>query len=121
MKRGLKAFKVPGTDGCYNRYPDEKGTESKVANETVQGTESDPEFTTVTPMKRGLKGQCDCPMSERWCGYNRFPDEKGTERPRPVLDQDCGPLGYNRYPDEKGTESTQFEQIAVQWLQPLPR
>ena len=40
---------------CYNRYPDEKGTESRIyVDETsVCGV------TTVTPMKRGLKVNCD--------------------------------------------------------------
>ena len=53
MKRGLKA-EVPAVavSTSYNRYPDEKGTESldafqEVLNEYV--------VTTVTPMKRGLK------------------------------------------------------------------
>ena len=37
-------------------------------------------------------------------GYNRYPDEKGTESltfPNVALTS----IGYNRYPDEKGTES----------------
>ena len=38
-------------------------------------------------------------------GYNRYPDEKGTESSQ-IIDQRSGGLtGYNRYPDEKGTES----------------
>ena len=35
--------------------------------------------------------------------YNRYPDEKGTERHLPRI-LGCDPC-YNRYPDEKGTES----------------
>ena len=36
--------------------------------------------TTVTPMKRGLKGRDDTPDGCRNLCYNRYPDEKGTER-----------------------------------------
>ena len=41
-------------------------------------------------------------------GYNRFPDEKGTERePADKLSDKDDTLDacYNRFPDEKGTES----------------
>ena len=54
MKRGLKArarLRLMWAWGCYNRFPDEKGTES----------------TGATPAYVG------------WGCYNRFPDEKGTE------------------------------------------
>ena len=60
MKRGLKV-KVESSGvkpnrqvRCYNRYPDEKGTESLTITETV-ATDTQAEVTTVTPMKRGLK------------------------------------------------------------------
>ena len=58
MKRGLKV-QYRNLDilavrwSCYNRYPDEKGTESLLDLPFKQ-----PHIvTTVTPMKRGLK---DC-------------------------------------------------------------
>ena len=37
-------------------------------------------------------------------GYNRYPDEKGTES---FVQDDAilAHISYNRYPDEKGTES----------------
>ena len=89
--------------------------------------------TTVSPMKRGLKAIALIyrNRSSKQGRYNRFPDEKGTERPvktsmnrhahrdvttvspmkrglkapsqREVMDRErrC----YNRFPDEKGTES----------------
>ena len=54
MKRGLKGTmrrESVEAYSCYNRYPDEKGTESQcylnILNVIV--------VTTVTPMKRGLK------------------------------------------------------------------
>ena len=63
----------------YNRYPDEKGTERRTTvtpnfdDITANGV------TTVTPMKRGLKGK-ETKGSAPWlCRYNRYPDEKGTE------------------------------------------
>ena len=37
-------------------------------------------------------------------GYNRFPDEKGTESTL-LYQQRHRVGGYNRFPDEKGTES----------------
>ena len=55
MKRGLKGFLPSGRrllDACYNRFPDEKGTESQ------------------TPSITNRQGGSS---------YNRFPDEKGTE------------------------------------------
>ena len=80
MKRGLKAYlrlvrcALPSR---YNRYPDEKGTESS-----------------------GIQTETQPPI----LSYNRYPDEKGTEsqigQAGKVIDE-C----YNRYPDEKGTES----------------
>ncbi len=36
--------------------------------------------TTVSPMKRGLKEQLQVVCMGQISGYNRFPDEKGTER-----------------------------------------
>ena len=50
----------------YNRYPDEKGTESIPA-----------------------------------CQLQRYPDEKGTE-------STIRTNRYNRYPDEKGTERSTY-------------
>ena len=55
MKRGLKATQNTSSApfiSCYNRYPDEKGTESHV-----------PSALRMHPPS----------------GYNRYPDEKGTE------------------------------------------
>ena len=79
MKRGLKATydMLSGmiTDG-YNRYPDEKGTEScffytfNIMHIRV---------TTATPMKRGLKDVTERIDRSSPTGYNRYPDEKGTE------------------------------------------
>ena len=97
MKRGLKDFSpfvMLSPIACYNRYPDEKGTESGV-------------FIAIH-----LITKC----------YNRYPDEKGTESqidrgcrsPR---------QSYNRYPDEKGTESSPSSilTLCLSMLQPLPR
>ncbi len=78
MKRGLKVSKTELTifqRSCYNRFPDEKGTESKI----------DPDGYP------------------RAVSYNRFPDEKGTESLPDIADSTEIP-GYNRFPDEKGTE-----------------
>ena len=36
--------------------------------------------TTVTPMKRGLKANTEPSLFNQSGGYNRYPDEKGTER-----------------------------------------
>ena len=86
MKRGLKVWSVGVRFAlcvpCYNRFPDEKGTESYESASCHQG---------------------------RGWSYNRFPDEKGTEsvcpsRQLPVLSR-----SYNRFPDEKGTESQAWE------------
>ena len=42
-------------------------------------------------------------------GYNRYPDEKGTESLQCLSIEMTAPAGYNRYPDEKGTERGDFE------------
>ena len=74
MKRGLKAIDCQsegpavvttkpaeahqGTVGAgtsYNRYPDEKGTESHSTRLRLRGLARGASVTTVTPMKRGLK------------------------------------------------------------------
>ena len=60
-------------------------------------------------MKRGLKVQLFWWETFSPASYNRYPDEKGTERSdqRPALS--IGQIlmrSYNRYPDEKGTESS---------------
>ena len=39
------------------------------------------QVTTVSPMKRGLKADHLRQQHEKHYCYNRFPDEKGTERP----------------------------------------
>ena len=56
MKRGLKATCVDGDAErlCYNRCPDEKGTERQVE-------------------------RCQSACNIGLVSYNRFPDEKGTE------------------------------------------
>ncbi len=79
MKRGLKAV----TASCsrhrsfsYNRFPDEKGTES------------------------WFGGGSRLPLRK---SYNRFPDEKGTESTIAQF-QEWRQMSYNRFPDEKGTE-----------------
>ena len=101
MKRGLKASTRSNTTGstrrvtdlyCYNRYPDEKGTERNVSISGGTNTTTGCVVTTVTPMKRGLK---DNPP-EIYCCYIPLPETY------PI---DATPRGYNRYPDEKGTES----------------
>ena len=67
-----------GVENRYNRYPDEKGTESRIGSLSERAR------------------QC----------YNRYPDEKGTESlVRDRVHRFQRVLGYNRYPDEKGTES----------------
>ena len=100
---------------CYNRYPDEKGTESRriirlnSLNPRAEVTTvtpmkrglKDPYYypdkgdkgdakprrvTTVTPMKRGLKGLSGHALPSLAHGYNRYPDEKGTESPE---DYEC--------------------------------
>ena len=98
MKRGLKVYDTSGNKCAvlrYNRFPDEKGTESMgfgvqlLCNNRV---------TTVSPMKRGLKDQAQVHQRE------------GRHR-------------YNRFPDEKGTESVQrnHQRMRLAWLQPFPR
>ena len=63
----------------YNRYPDEKGTESR---RTDKARWQPVGVTTVTPMKRGLKVLLGWGWLALLSGcYNRYPDEKGTERP----------------------------------------
>ena len=125
MKRGLKVLysdTVLHSSNFYNRYPDEKGTESTshfhlavvttVLKRGLKDPDSD-EVTTVTPMKRGLKGVINVRM--RSTPHNR--DEKGTEsirRLQPFTTVTPMKRGLkasertglcNRYPDEKGTES----------------
>ena len=138
-------MQLPGCEkNGYNRYPDEKGTESARggSNRTVIGkvttvtpmkrglkdTRSGPSaeayrvVTTVTPMKRGLKVRtADGHNSASIC-YNRYPDEKGTESLQCLSIEMTAP-GYNRYPDEKGTESRDDdpELVKTAELQPLPR
>ena len=104
MKRGLKApepCECAGIDGSYNRFPDEKGTESDgyylhisrllsvtivspmkrgLKDQTEGRSGTDNEVTIVSPMKRGLKAGLSSGMTACCCSYNRFPDEKGTER-----------------------------------------
>ena len=103
--------------------------------------------TTVTPMKRGLKVLMGMLVVEALKGYNRYPDEKGTERLTVIPHEADRPevttvtpmkrglkvlpttmirrsyACYNRYPDEKGTESYygQCTRRADEMLQPLPR
>ena len=55
-------------------------------------------------MKRGLKVPLERGAELAQHRYNRYPDEKGTERIN-VTAFGANPLRYNRYPDEKGTES----------------
>ena len=61
----------------YNRFPDEKGTESFRVDAALWRCYQP--VTTVTPMKRGLKASLGYNASLD-ASYNRFPDEKGTER-----------------------------------------
>ena len=60
--------------------------------------------TTVSPMKRGLKDTGKPRTRNARKCYNRFPDEKGTERNH-KRKESVFVVGYNRFPDEKGTES----------------
>ena len=55
-------------------------------------------------MKRGLKVSFFMSMKCLKPGYNRYPDEKGTERSVTSSREQMN-KSYNRYPDEKGTES----------------
>ena len=83
MKRGLKAWTVP----------------FRLVHILV---------TTATPMKRGLKGlHRYVRIHYSDLSYNRYPDEKGTERTCPNAG-DFKKKCYNRYPDEKGTERCNF-------------
>ena len=75
------------------------------------------QVTTVTPMKRGLKGLPDADIGYIGISYNRYPDEKGTERLKQPSVSIVIPLSYNRYPDEKGTES----QLSYTCPTPKPR
>ena len=75
----------------YNRFPDEKGTESVNALTTP--------VTRFTDEK-GTKSPTNSKSPLRTSSYNRFPDEKGTESFQ-VIDS---PAVWLR-PDEKGTES----------------
>ena len=86
----------------YNRYPDEKGTESIIHATLLSFVR---EVTTVTPMKRGLKGLILRDADDSVLCYNRYPDEKGTERFAYAATANTIGFSYNRYPDEKGTES----------------
>ena len=55
MKRGLKVYRDEDTNTdtkCYNRFPDEKGTESYFSPRLVCLSDK---VTIVSPMKRGLK------------------------------------------------------------------
>ena len=61
-------------------------------------------------------------------GYNRYPDEKGTEKECDELDDRTKVLmvRYNRYPDEKGTERRLCEPtvdspVAVTTVTPMKR
>ena len=87
MKRGLKEGTVSNLKTAafsYNRYPDEKGTESLVPDAENPLLPTSSRVTTVTPMKRGLKViRTRLAYRMHW-GYNRYPDEKGTERERTV-------------------------------------
>ena len=60
----------------YNRYPDEKGTESSTVSLSTCSLIG---VTTVTPMKRGLKDPTERQGEPILMSYNRYPDEKGTE------------------------------------------
>ena len=83
MKRGLKEYRresLNAGSARYNRFPDEKGTESD----------------------RGRDG-----ARERWLELQSFPDEKGTERWSNAQIARWAQVGYNRFPDEKGTERKQ--------------
>ena len=55
-------------------------------------------------MKRGLKASTPVWRESIATGYNRYPDEKGTERPYTTRHYETLNR-YNRFPDEKGTES----------------
>ena len=56
-------------------------------------------------MKRGLKGLILRDADDSVLCYNRYPDEKGTERFAYAATANTIGFSYNRYPDEKGTES----------------
>ena len=60
----------------YNRFPDEKGTESE---KSVNNRHEVIRVTIVSPMKRGLKDRAEHSEQRTGGRYNRFPDEKGTE------------------------------------------
>ena len=71
--------------------------------------------------ERQLLSEYETGMQVSIC-YNRFPDEKGTERLDPKSTRRVC-LSYNRFPDEKGTESTvsRLSVICLRKLQSFPR
>ena len=108
MKRGLKDRREHNrfpddsqTIQSYNRFPDEKGTE--------RADKSPPRLshwyvTTVSPMKRGLKVQA-CDRNANRSGVTTVsPMKRGLKGLDSVIMLECA-VGYNRFPDEKGTES----------------
>ena len=96
------------SNSCYNRYPDEKGTERSIVDQHFTD-DSLSIVTTVTPMKRGLKVRHHANHSCQRGVTTVTPMKRGLKAnlhiaTRFLID------GYNRYPDEKGTERSIVEQ-----------
>ena len=64
---------------CYNRYPDEKGTESLSAS---LGNAYHFSVTTVAPMKRGLKAFGDRDIAFARCVTTVAPMKRGLKANR---------------------------------------
>ena len=111
MKRGLKVQdQMLDQDlvRCYNRYPDEKGTE--------RGKTTHRGVTTVTPMKRGLKDFIFFSTCLVY-GYNRYPDEKGTESATMEIINGMCLRVTTVTPMKRGLKVRSVQEL----LQPLPR
>ena len=68
-------------------------------------------------MKRGLKDSQHHRQGYKTVGYNRLPNEKGTERLNNSRCLVVPKPGYNRFPDEKGTESLTLNFRTIVWLE----
>ena len=90
LRRGSAAI-VPG----YNRYPDEKGTESLLLIR----------------------------LSEKSLRYNRYPDEKGTERLHNTCHAASAPFVTTVTPMKRGLKDYIILAMPhrLRLLQPLPR
>ena len=117
MKRGLKVL-PHSTSPCAvtTVTPMKRGLKDKIPVRLCS------KVTTVTPMKRGLKEVLPSLTPHHVRVTTVTPMKRGLKASLPVRSQHYPP-GYNRYPDEKGTESETWEDARDLFaaLQPLPR